>query len=205
MDRVLKPLRLEAEPDSVSAADDFQHWKKTFEGYLEALAAAELGPDKLKVLINLVSPQVYRHIADKETYDAAMVALTELYVKRKNTIAARHQLLTCKQQKGESIDNFVIRLKRLSKECNCKKVTAEQYRLDLVRDALITGIQSHSIRLRLLEEDSLTFDDAFKKARAMELASADSEAYRGATSCATKSAAQLQNNSDSDLYKYRKS
>ena len=94
MDRVLKPLRLEAEPDSVSAADDFQHWKKTFEGYLEALAAAELGPDKLKVLINLVSPQVYRHIADKETYDAAMVALTELYVKRKNTMRQDISCLT---------------------------------------------------------------------------------------------------------------
>jgi len=32
-------------------------------------------------------------------------------VKPKNTIEARHELLTCEQLTGESIDNFVVRLK----------------------------------------------------------------------------------------------
>jgi len=44
---------------------------------------------------------------------------------------------------GESIDNFVVRLKRLSQECECQAVSAERYRLELMRDAFLTGIQSH--------------------------------------------------------------
>ena len=79
----MKLFRLDAETDSSSAADDYQHWQTTFEGFLKSRAASELGSDKLKVFMNLVSPQVYRHIADNETHDAAMTALTKLYVKRR--------------------------------------------------------------------------------------------------------------------------
>ena len=39
-----------------------------------------------------------------------------------------------------------------------------------MRDAFITGIQSHVIRQRLLEKSALNFEDAFRKAREMELA-----------------------------------
>jgi len=82
----------------------------------------------------------------------AIGTLKELYVKPKNTIAARHELLTCKQMTGESIDNFVVRLKRLSQECACQAVSVERYSLELMRDAFITGIQSHVIRQRLLKK-----------------------------------------------------
>jgi len=114
---VLKPQRLDAEPGLKTAADEFKYWLKTFEDYLDALSAADLEPDKYKVLTNLVSSQVYRYFADVEDYDSAIGTLKELYVKPKNTIAARHELLTCEQMTGESIDNFVVRLKRLSQEC----------------------------------------------------------------------------------------
>ena len=66
-------------------------------------------------------------------------------------------------------------LKRLSQECECQAVSAERYRLELMRDVFVTGIQSHVIRQRLLEESALNFEDAFRKARAMELAFKNSE------------------------------
>ena len=143
---------------------------KNSRGLLGRLSAADLEPDKYKVLINLVSSQVYRYFADVEDYDSAIGTVKELYVKPKNTIAARHELLTCKQMTGESIDNFVVRLKRLSQECECQPVSAERYHLELMRDAFITGIRSQVIRQRLLEENALNFEDAFRKPRAMELA-----------------------------------
>jgi len=103
---------------------------------LDALSAADLDSDKCKVLTNLVSSQVYRYFADVDDYDSAIGTLKELYVKPKNTIAVRHELLSCKQMTGESIANFFVRLKRLSQECECQAVSAERYRLDLKRDAL---------------------------------------------------------------------
>jgi len=42
------------------------------------------------------------------------------------------------------------------------------------------------IRQRLLEESALNFEDAFRKARAMELAFENSEAYHGTTSCSAR-------------------
>ena len=170
MEKVLKPQLLDAEPGLKTAADEFKHWLKTFKDYLDALSAADLEPDKYKVLTNLVSSQVYRYFADVEDYDSAIGVLKELYVKPKNMIAVRHELLTCKQLTGESIDNFVVRLKRLSQECECQPVSAERYHLELMRDAFITGIRSQVIRQRLLEENALNFEDAFRKPRAMELA-----------------------------------
>ena len=70
---------------------------------MDALSAADLEPDKYKVLTNLVSSQVYRYFADVEDYDSAIGTLKELYVKPKNTIVARHELLACKQMTGESM------------------------------------------------------------------------------------------------------
>jgi len=46
-------------------------------------------------MTNLVSSQVYRYFADVEDLDSAIGTLKEPYVKPKNTIAARHELLTC--------------------------------------------------------------------------------------------------------------
>ena len=153
---------------------------------MDALSAADLEPDKYKVLTNLVSSQVYRYFAHVEDYDSAIGTLKELYLKLKNTIAARHELLTCEQMTGESIDNFVIRLKRLSQECECQAVSAERYRLELMHDAFITGIQSHVICQRLLEESAMNFEDVFRKAHAMELAFKNFEAYQGITSCSAR-------------------
>ena len=87
---------------------------------------------------------------------------------------------------GESIHNFVVRFKRLSQECECQAVSVERYRLELMRDAFITGIQSHAIRRRLLEESTLNFEDGLRKARAMEPAFKNSEAYQGTTSCSAR-------------------
>ena len=78
MEKVLEPQRLDAEPGLKTAAHEFKHWLKTFEDYQDALSAADLEPDKYKVLTNLVSAQVYRYFADVEDYDSAVGTLKEL-------------------------------------------------------------------------------------------------------------------------------
>jgi len=51
------------------------------EGYLYALSAAGLEPNKVKAFTSLASPQVYGNVADLENYDSANETLKELYVK----------------------------------------------------------------------------------------------------------------------------
>ena len=56
MDKALRPSRFDEPPTSNAAAKDFIHWLKTFESYLDVLP--QDGLDKLKVLINFISPRV---------------------------------------------------------------------------------------------------------------------------------------------------
>ena len=130
MHKVLKTERLDVDPGSTHATAEFSHWLKTFTHYLSALKAAGLEHSKLEVLINLESFKVYQHIANIDDYDRALQVLTDLYIKPKNIISARHDLRMCKQLPGESMDQFVLKLQKLSKECGNHDVTAEQYRFD---------------------------------------------------------------------------
>ena len=72
----------------------FWLWLLTFENFLVALPQEEL--NKLRVLINYVSPDVYELIGEAKTYEEAINTLKTLYVKTPNEIFARHSLATQK-------------------------------------------------------------------------------------------------------------
>jgi len=117
--------------------------------------------DKLGVLTNFVSPRIYEAVADCSTYEVAIKILKDLYVKPSNEIFARYCVATRRQKARESLDEFLQALKMLSKECNFKTVTAEQYKEEAVRDAFISGLQSSLIRQRLLENRTLDLSTMF--------------------------------------------
>ena len=191
----MQPHRLDIEPGSISAAKEWSHWLKTFENYIEVLTAAlpeeRRNIDKLKILINCVSHRVYDHVEESETYDEAIRVLKALYVKTPNKIFARHLLATAKQKVGQSLDDYLLVLTKLSKDCNFANVTGEEYRKEMIRDAFINGITSHSIRQRLLENAELSLEQAFETARTLDSAQRSSEVYvtnsvnnSGLTACA---------------------
>ena len=175
MDKYLRPERLDADPNSSSAAQQWRHWNRTFTSFLSQLEGQM--PNKLDVLINYVSPRVYDYIAECETYDDAVSVLESLYVKPKNEIFARHLLATRKQEAGESLDQYLQSLQQLSRDCNFKAVSAEQARDELIRDAFINGLSSVHIRQRLLENKTLDLRTAVDQARALESAQRHSESY----------------------------
>ena len=175
MDRLLRPERLDTDPNASSAAQEWTHWFKTFQNFLAVLPTA--GLNKLGVLTNFVSPKVYEAIADSDTYEAAIEILKDLYVKPSNEIFARYCLATRRQKAGESLEEFLQALRTLSKECNFKNVTAEQCREEAVRDAFISGLHSSLIRQRLLENRTLDLPTMFDQARALDSAQKNSELF----------------------------
>ncbi|XP_042210340.1 uncharacterized protein LOC121858194 [Homarus americanus] len=136
-----------------------------------------LAPDKLATLCSFVSPSVYEYIADCVTYDAAILVLQDLYIKPKNEVFSRHLLATRRQHSGESLDEYLQELRRVSKDCNFKVVTATANRDEYIRDAFINGLLSSMIRQRLLESKTLDLATAFDQARALDLAQINSESY----------------------------
>ncbi|XP_076052612.1 uncharacterized protein LOC143032026 [Oratosquilla oratoria] len=175
MAKLLKPCRLDTDPSSPTAAKEWKHWHRTFQNFMEE--SGETAPNKLKALVNCVSPSVYELIEDCATYEGAVAKLESVYVKLPNEIFARHVLATRRQQSGESLDEFLRELHKLSKGCNFKAVTAEQYREEMVRDAFINGIASAFIRQRLLENKSLDLEAGYSQARTLDLAQRNADSY----------------------------
>ena len=180
-----EPECLDLDTSTPEADKIWKHWRKKFENYLEDCAEAALEggrqPNKLRSLTNCVSHSVYEHIEELDTYEKCIEKLEALYYKVPNEIFARHLLATRQQGPGESIDEFLVALKKLSKSCNIKAVTAEQYRSELIRDSFISGLASSSIRQRLLENATLTQDKAYKYALSLDQAQKNSNAYQSST------------------------
>ena len=175
MDKVLRPERLETDPNSSGASKEWLHWKRTFDNFLAVLPQEDL--DKLTVLANYVSPAIFQHIEECTEYEAAVGILQALFVKPRNEIFARHILATRRQQSHETLDEYLQTLKTLSKDCNVQNVTAAQYRGESIRDAFISGLQCPLIHQRLLENNTLDLKTMFDQARALESAMRSSESY----------------------------
>ena len=187
MERFLKPERLDVDPNTGDADKQFSHWKRTFDNFLDSLTA----PDKLSILINFVSATIYEYIADATTYNEAITILNDTYIKKKNEVFARHILSTSKQNPGESLDQFLNRLKSLAKDCGFTAVSAEKHRDDSIRDAFISGIVSGGIRQRLLEKDKLDLKTAFDTARSLEMAEKQNYSFNSASNYVTAAAEEM--------------
>ena len=176
---IFKPARLEIDVNSPHAGKSWKHWRKTFENYVAEHESVEnhRALDKLRLLTNFVSAEIFEFIEDCTTYEAALQVLESLFVKKPNQIFSRHLLATRKQQHGESLREFMQALEILSKDCQCKDVKGEEYRKELCRDAFINGLLSQAIRQRLLENDTLDLKTAFDQANSLDIAHQNSLAY----------------------------
>jgi hypothetical protein len=159
-----------------SAAKEWKHWHKTFTNFLTE--CGERARDKYRTLIDYVSHNVYEYIEDcTDNYDSAFEVLNKLFIKKRNEIFARHLFATRQQRPCETLVEFIQELRRLSKDCNKKSVTAEQYREELIRDSFINGLLSQLIRQRLLENSTLDLKSAFNQDNALDLAQMNAETY----------------------------
>ena len=78
-------------------------------------------------------------------------------------------------------------------------MSAENYRQELVRDAFINGISSHSIRQRLLENQTLTLTQAYDQARSLDCAEKNAQAYSTSHAVAAVKTSTIDTNSTSKL------
>ena len=181
MERVLRPDKLEL--DIVKSANGtnsavFIHWRKTVENFLDSMkTTVNTEQAKYQVLINYVSPDAYQHISSLTECTAALNHLQTLFVKAKNENYARHCLVSRVQKSEESVEQYLIALSNMAKDCDFKAVSAQGHMDEFVRTSFISGLKSNPIRQRLLEETkSLT--DTVKLALTLEQALRDSEQFQ---------------------------
>jgi hypothetical protein len=65
---------------------------------------------------------------------------------------------TCKSKEDETIDNFIVRLSKLSVSC---EYTVDQ-KENMIRDQVVDGCKSTELRRKLLAVENLTLDKVRK-------------------------------------------
>ena len=68
----------------------WKHWHIIVTNFIDE--CGENAPNNFRTLVNYISHNVYGYIEDCADYDAAIVILTQLYIKTPNEIFARHLL-----------------------------------------------------------------------------------------------------------------
>ena len=128
-----------------------------------------------------------------------MTCLDNAFLKPVNEVFTRHRPNICQQKVGESLEEFLQRLKTLSAECNFRAVIAAQNQEAAIRDAFIAGLSSGYIRQRLLEDAALELQAVFDKARSLDDAQRNVEIYSSPSEITPGNLALCETSSETEM------
>ena len=101
------------------------------------------------------------------TYAHAIDKLNEYFAPKKNIAFERHVFRQPKQEENETVDNFIVRLSKLSISCDFSELQKE----DMIRDQVVDCCRSTDLRKKLLAESDLTLEKVRTISRTYELSS----------------------------------
>lgn len=102
---------------------------------------------------------------DENILNKVLEKFDDHFTTKLNTTYERYQFFTIRQEKNESIENFITRLK--SKAATCEFKTLEN---SLVRDMLVVGLDDEVIKEKLLQEKNLKLEEAIEITKTFEKA-----------------------------------
>ena len=74
---------------------------------------------------------MYKYIEKCTTYDTAITTLKNHNAKKLNKVFASHLLATAKQKPGKTLDEFMLSLQKLNKDCNFQAVSSVQFKQEM--------------------------------------------------------------------------
>lgn len=134
--------------------------------WLPTLIAA-MGDEAYELLSNLTSPEK----PCAKTYAAVIKLMAEHLQPKPSFMAERYRFRQRRQNTGETVLQYISELKKMSKFCEFKAVLEEN-----LRDQLVCGLKSETVRQRLFAEENLSYSNAVKISCAMEAAERDAAA-----------------------------
>lgn len=113
-----------------------------------------------------------------ETEDNVLDFIRTLAIRPENVMVARVKLQSLHQERDEPVRSFVARLRgqagvchfSKSKRCECNEIITLDFSEDMVRDALIRGLEDEEIRLHILGQanQDMTLEETLQLAEAQE-------------------------------------
>lgn len=119
-----------------------------------------MGSATYNTLCDKISPDE----PEKKTYDEVCKVLAELFDPKPLEIVENYRFHLSRQLEHQSVDDFLIELKKVAMHCKF-----DTYLNTALRNQFVFGMKSAAIRNRLLENTDLTLEKALQTARQMEL------------------------------------
>ena len=155
--------------DSSKEGQQWKHWKRGFELFLEARGETPDGQKKALLLhtAGMDVQEIFDTIPDAGTknFEQSLEALDEKFAPQMNESCERYVFRSMSQGDSETIDQFITRLCQQAKNCGFADKLDEN-----VRDQVIHGCNNTRLRVKLLEKKELTLQMLTDTARAHEAA-----------------------------------
>ena len=156
-----------------SDQEDWVSYTERLVQYFVANGISEEGDKRRAILLSSCGPTTYQLlrnlVAPGKPTDKSFTQIVELvrdhHQPRPSTIVQRFNFHTRSQKPGEKISEFVAQLRKLSEHCSFGEGLQ-----DMLRDRLVCGCKDYRLQCKLLAETDLTFEKAFKIAKAAETA-----------------------------------
>ena len=157
-----------------SVSKKWERWLKDFKMYIVATAVSD-NTRKRALLLYMVGSRVREifenlvETGEENDFDTAVNKLTEYFAPQKNTRYEIYKFRQLKQEDGESLDAFHIRLR--SSATNCEFVTVDSE----IEQQIITGGLSTTIRKKALKNPDYKLKDMLQEGRRKEFSSYQSK------------------------------
>ena len=169
--------------------EEFQQGQDNWEEYVERLdqffVANDIhdGDKKRAILLSSMGARTYGTVRsllsprkpNAVPYAAIVETLRKQFCPPTSVTVARFRFFSCCRMHSETVQEFVARLRQLSRDCRF-----ESFLDEMIRDRLVCGVNSDPIQRRLLAEAELTLPQAVDLAVAMETAGQNLQELAGA-------------------------
>ena len=158
--------------ESADLSHVWRKWKDETSLYLDLATKKDDNETKVKLFLYLIGSkgrEIYETMKfetpDKDRTIEELLKLFDEYCDpKRNETVERHKFFMRNQEAGESFDKYLTELKILEKTCEFGTLSDS-----LIRDRIVCGINSSSLRERLLREPNLTLKSCVDLCRASEL------------------------------------
>lgn len=159
--------------DQNSVAQRWQKWLKSFAIFADATGCKN-DKQKRQLLLHTAGSEIqdifYTLTETGTDYKTAADKLNEYFAPRQNTSYNRHIFRQEKQKDGETVAQFVTRLRRLATLCDFPAESTDSF----IRDQVIDNCLSMKLRTKLLAERDLSLARTLDIAQAIEASQSQS-------------------------------
>ena len=166
----------ECKGNSSALAPRWKKWLQSFQYFLVAKGVVNDAQKKALLLhtveIHVQVQELYETLTDPGTdtfeedtateYEKTVRTLNAYFVTKLNEPYEKHVFRSMTQQDGETVDQFIARLRKQAQNCNFNDPGVD------IRDQVIDKCRSSVLRRKLLGKKNLTLTKVHEVARAME-------------------------------------